>query len=50
MIGIHGKDWRELSEAASKKRDSDKLIMLVSELNRVRDQREQENARRQREN
>lgn len=29
------KDWRALSEAASREQDSEKLIRLVEELNRV---------------
>ncbi len=34
------KDWRALSEAASREQDSEKLIRLVEELNRVLTQRD----------
>ena len=34
------KDWRELSEAASKERDPQKLLELVTELNQVLKERE----------
>jgi hypothetical protein len=34
------KDWRALSEAASREQDPEKLIRLVEELNRVLMQRE----------
>lgn len=34
------KDWRKLSEAASKERDPQKLLELVAELNEVLKQRE----------
>jgi len=34
------RDWRELSEAASKERDPKKLMDLVTELNEVLKQRE----------
>ncbi len=34
------KDWRALSEAASGEQDSEKLIRLVEELNRVLTQRD----------
>jgi hypothetical protein len=33
------RDWRELCEAASKEKDSDRLIALVSELVEVLDER-----------
>ncbi len=39
------KDWRALSEAASREQDPDKLIRLVEELNRVLTQRETLNQR-----
>lgn len=34
------KDWRALSEAASREQDPEKLIRLVEELNRVLTQRD----------
>lgn len=35
MAAIPCDDWRELAEAARKEQDSEKLIELVTELNRV---------------
>lgn len=40
------KDWRALSEAASREQDPEKLLRLVDELNRVLTLREQEMRRR----
>ncbi len=40
------KDWRALSEAASREQDPEKLLRLVDELNRVLTRREQEMKRR----
>jgi len=37
-MSIGKRDWRELSEAASKERDSKKLISLVSELMKALDE------------
>ena len=34
-------DWRELSEAASKERDPNKLMELIAQLNEVLKQREE---------
>lgn len=39
-------DWRVLSQAASREQDSDKLIKLVTELNRALLRRELESKRR----
>ena len=36
---VEKRDWRELSEAASKERDSEKLITLVSELMKALDEK-----------
>ncbi len=35
------KDWRELSEAASKERDPNKLMELIAQLNEALKQREE---------
>jgi len=35
------KDWRELSEAASREQDSEKLLDLVQQLNEVLEHEEQ---------
>jgi hypothetical protein len=35
------KDWRELSEAASKERDPNKLMELIAQLNEVLQEREE---------
>lgn len=40
------KDWRILSEAASREQDPDKLIALVEELNRALQYREMQTRRR----
>lgn len=40
------KDWRILSEAASREQDPDKLIALVEELNRALQHREMQTRRR----
>jgi hypothetical protein len=40
------KDWRALSEAASREQDPEKLIQLVEELNRALAFRERETRRR----
>jgi hypothetical protein len=37
---LAARDWRELSEAASKEHDPKKLMDLVTELNKVLKQRE----------
>jgi hypothetical protein len=39
---LAAKDWRELSEAASKEHDSKRLLELVKQLNEVLHRREQE--------
>ena len=41
------KDWRTLSEAASREQDPQKLLQIVQDLNRALDQREQEQRQRQ---
>ena len=37
---LAGRDWREVSEAASKEHDSKRLMELVAELNELLRQRE----------
>lgn len=39
---LAAKDWRELSEAASKEHDSKRLLELVTQLNEVLRKQEQE--------
>jgi hypothetical protein len=36
------KDWKELSEAASREKDPQKLLELIEQLNKVLDQRAQD--------
>jgi hypothetical protein len=40
------RDWRDLSEAASREQDPDKLMQLIEELNRALLYREREMRRR----
>ena len=46
--GVHlkGKSWRELCEAASREYDPDKLLELITALNDVLEQIEEEKAKR----
>lgn len=46
MSAIVCKDWRELSKAASREQDPEKLMELVEQLNKVLEEREN-NLRRQ---
>ena len=48
MSDLESKDWRELSEAASREQDPQKLMELVRALNKAleRREREQKNPRR----
>jgi hypothetical protein len=42
MSEVLCKDWKELSEAASREKDPQKLLELIEELNKVLDQRAQD--------
>jgi hypothetical protein len=46
MEAAQTKDWRTLSEAASREQDPEKLVKIVEELNRVLLQREIQRKRR----
>ncbi len=48
MSDLESKDWRELSEAASREQDPQKLMDLIRALNKALERRErEENYRRQ---
>lgn len=49
MNTVACKDWKELSEAAAREQDPEKLMELVEELNRLLEERENE-VKRQRSN
>ncbi len=40
MSDLEGKDWRELSEAASREQDPQKLMELIRALNKALERRE----------
>jgi hypothetical protein len=42
MSDLESKDWRELSEAASREKDPHKLMDLIRALNKALERREQE--------
>jgi hypothetical protein len=42
MSEVLCKDWKELSEAASREQDPQKLLELIEQLNKVLDQRAQD--------
>jgi hypothetical protein len=42
MSEVLCKDWKELSEAASREKDPQKLLELIEQLNKVLDQRAQD--------
>ena len=44
---LDGKDWRELSEAASREQDPQKLMELIRALNKALERREQQGKDRQ---
>ena len=46
MEAVQMKDWRTLSEAASREQDPEKLVKIVEELNRVLLRREIQSKRR----
>jgi hypothetical protein len=46
MTSTIGKDWKALSEAASREQDPHKLLEIVRELNRALDEREQQQKER----
>jgi hypothetical protein len=46
MEAVQTKDWRTLSEAASREQDPEKLVKIVEELNRVLLRREIQSKRR----
>jgi hypothetical protein len=46
---LEGKDWRELSEAASREQDPHKLLELVRALNKALEERENQIRERNRE-
>jgi hypothetical protein len=43
---LEGKDWRELSEAASREKDPQKLMELIRALNQALERREREERNR----
>ena len=42
MSDLEGKDWRELSEAASREKDPQRLMDLIRALNKALERRERE--------
>ena len=46
MSDLEGKDWRELSEAASREKDPQRLMELIRALNQALERREREERNR----